>query len=62
MLRRTLIIPGVGLTSWGETYLAKGRKKFNDLARDMIFDKIEIVESVAGCDAGLIGAAALLLE
>jgi len=28
----------------------------------MIFDKIEIVESMSGCDAGLIGAAALLLE
>jgi glucokinase len=57
-----IIILGGGLTSWGETYLARVRKKFNDLARDMIFDKIEIVESVAGCDAGLIGAAALLLE
>ena len=57
-----IIILGGGLTSWGETYLVRVRKKFNDLARDMIFDKIEIVESVAGCDAGLIGAAALLLE
>ena len=57
-----IIILGGGLTSWGETYLARVRKKFNDLARDMIFDKIEIVESLAGCDAGLIGAAALLLE
>ena len=50
------------MTSWGETYLARVRKKFIDLARDMIFDKIEIVESLAGCDAGLIGAAALLSE
>jgi glucokinase len=57
-----IIILGGGLTSWGETYLARVRKKFNDLARDMIYDKIEIVESRAGCDAGLIGAAALLLE
>jgi glucokinase len=57
-----IIILGGGLTSWGKTYLARVRKKFNDLARDMIFDKIEIVESMAGCDAGLIGAAALLLE
>jgi glucokinase len=57
-----IIILGGGLTSWGETYLARVRKKFIDLARDMIFDKIEIVESLAGCDAGLIGAAALLLE
>jgi glucokinase len=57
-----LIILGGGLTSWGETYLTRVRKKFHELARDMIFDKIEIVESVAGSDAGLIGAAALLLE
>lgn len=57
-----LIILGGGLTCWGETYLARIRKKFHDLARDMIFDKIEIVESAAGGDAGLIGAAALLLE
>jgi glucokinase len=57
-----LIILGGGLTCWGEIYLTRVRKKFNELARDMIFDKIEIVESVAGCDAGLIGAAALLLE
>ena len=57
-----IIILGGGLTSWGENYLTRVRKKFNDLARDMIFDKIEIVESMAGCDAGLIGAAALLLE
>ena len=57
-----LIILGGGLTCWGETYLTRVRKKFHELARDMIFDKIEIVESAAGCDAGLIGAAALLLE
>jgi glucokinase len=57
-----IIILGGGLTSWGEIYLTRIRKKFNELARDMIFDKIEIVESVAGSDAGLIGAAALLLE
>jgi glucokinase len=57
-----IIILGGGLTSWGEIYLARVRKKFNDLARDMIFDKIEIVESASGCDAGLIGAGALLLE
>ena len=57
-----LIILGGGLTCWGEIYLTRVRKKFNELARDMIFDKIEIVESIAGCDAGLIGAAALVLE
>jgi glucokinase len=57
-----LIILGGGLTCWGEIYLARVRKKFHELARDMIFDKIEILESEARCDAGLIGAAALILE
>ena len=62
ILNPPLIILGGGLTCWGETYLTRIRKKFHELARDMIFDKIEIVEAVAGGDAGLIGSAALLLE
>jgi glucokinase len=62
VLNPQLIILGGGLTCWGETYLSRIRKKFHELARDMIFDKIEIVESESRCDAGLIGAAALLLE
>lgn len=57
-----VIILGGGLMCWGEIYLNRVKRKFHELARDMIFDKIEIVESEAGCDAGLIGAAALLLE
>jgi glucokinase len=57
-----VIILGGGLLSWGEIYLNRIKSKFYELARDMIFDKIDIVESEAGCDAGLIGAAALLLE
>jgi glucokinase len=57
-----LIILGGGLCYWGHSYLDHIKNKFKELARDMIFDKIEIVESMAGCDAGMIGAAALLLE
>ena len=57
-----LIILGGGLTCWGESYLTRVRIKFRELARDMIFDKIDIVEAEAGCDAGLIGAAALIME
>ena len=62
ILNPPLIILGGGLICWGENYLNRVRQKFHELARDMIFDKIEIVESIAGCDAGLIGAAALVLE
>jgi hypothetical protein len=47
---------------WGEVFFNMIRKKFYELARVMIFDKIELVESKAKCDSGLIGAAALLLE
>jgi glucokinase len=57
-----VIILGGGLMSWGDIYMNRIKRKFYELARDMIFDKIEIIESQAGSDAGLIGAAALLLE
>jgi glucokinase len=57
-----LIILGGGLCCWGCSYLEHVRRKFKELARDMIFDRIDILESSAGGDAGLIGAAALLLE
>jgi glucokinase len=57
-----LIILGGGLTSWGGWYLNRVREKFDSMVRDMIFDKIDIVESSAGCDAGLIGAAALVMD
>jgi len=57
-----IIILGGGLLSWGEIFLNRIRSRFYELARDMIYDKIEIVKSEAGADAGLIGAAALLLE
>ena len=57
-----LVVLGGGLTCWGESYLTRVRKKFDELARDMIFDKMDIVEAEAGCDAGLIGAAALIIE
>ncbi len=57
-----LIILGGGLCNLGDMYMKRIREKFYELARDMIFDPIAIVESEAGSDAGLIGAAALLLE
>ena len=57
-----MIVLGGGLVNWGEVYLTRIRKKFYELTRDMLFDPISIVESQIGCDAGLIGAASLILE
>jgi glucokinase len=57
-----VIILGGGLMNLGEFYFNRIKSKFYGLARDMIFDPIEIVKSEAEADAGLIGAAALLLE
>lgn len=57
-----LIILGGGLMNLGDLYFNRILEKFHELARDMIYDPIAIVRSEAGEDAGLIGAAALLLE
>lgn len=61
-LNPPLIVLGGGLTNWGEFYLNKIKSTFYDLARDMIFDPIEITVSKIIGDAGVIGAAALTLE
>lgn len=61
-LNPPLIVLGGGLTNWGEFYLSKIKSTFYDLARDMIFDPIEITVSKIVGDAGVIGAAALTLE
>ena len=57
-----VIILGGGLVNLGELYFERIKSKFYELARDMIHDPIAIVRSEAEADAGLIGAAALLLE
>jgi len=61
-LNPPLIVLGGGLTNWGDFYLNKIKSTFYDLARDMIFDPIEITVSKIVGDAGVIGAAALTLE
>jgi glucokinase len=61
-LNPPLVVLGGGLTNWGEFYLDKIKATFYELARDMIFDPMEIVISKIGADAGVIGAAALTLE
>lgn len=57
-----IIILGGGLMNLGEFYFERIKRKFYELARDMIFDPIAIVKAATEDDAGLIGAAALLLE
>jgi glucokinase len=61
-LNPPLIVLGGGLISWGDIYLEKIRSTFYELARDMMFDPIEIRVSEIGSDAGVIGAASLALE
>ena len=61
-LNPPLIAPGGGLLSWGEIYLSQIRKTFYDLAQDMMYDPIEIRVSEIGPDAGVVGAASLILE
>lgn len=61
-LNPSLIVLGGGLTNWGDIYLDKIRSTFYDLARDMLYDPIEIIVSDISNDAGVIGAAALTLE
>lgn len=56
-----LIILGGGLMNLGDFYFGRIKSKFHELARDMIYDPISIVRSEAESDAGMIGAAALLL-
>jgi len=61
-LNPPLIVLGGGLINWGDFYLNKIKSTFYGLARDMIFDPIEIKISKIVGDAGVIGAAALTLE
>ncbi len=57
-----LIVLGGGLLSWGDIYISGIKNNFYELARDMLFDPVRIVESQIGCDAGLVGAASLINE
>ncbi len=57
-----IIVLGGGLMNWGPLYFDRIKEKFYTLVRDMLFDPIEIALAKTGPDAGLIGAASLLLE
>jgi glucokinase len=62
VLNPPLVVLGGGLTNWGEFYLNRIKNTFYELARDMIFDPMEIKLSEIIEDAGVIGAAALILD
>ena len=57
-----LIVLGGGLTEWGELYLARVRRRFYELAGEMMYEHLEIRRSEIGADAAVLGAAALILE
>ena len=57
-----LIVLGGGFMNLGDILLSKIRVRFQELVKDMLFDELEIAPSILGDDAGLIGAAALVLE
>ena len=57
-----VIVLGGGLMNWGPLYFDRIKEKFYSLAGDMLYDPIEIALAKTGHDAGLIGAASLLLE
>ena len=55
------IVLGGGLMNWGEPFLEGIRRRVKELARDMMYEELEIVP--AGLEApGIVGAAALVLE
>jgi len=57
-----VIIIGGGLINLGNYYIDSIKFHFYNLAKDMLFDGIEIKKSQLMEDAGIIGAASLLME
>jgi glucokinase len=57
-----IIVLGGGLMKLGEAFFQKIKETFYTLVKDMLFDEIRIELSTLEEDAGVIGAAALLLE
>lgn len=57
-----VIVLGGGLMNWELGYFDKMRRKFHSLAKDMLYDPLEIVKATVGDASGVIGAATLLLE
>lgn len=62
LLNPQIIVLGGGLINWGSIYLDRIKEKFHSLAKDMLFDDMEIVPSKLGDNAGILGASSLCLE
>ena len=57
-----MIMLGGGLMNWGPVFLDRIKDKFHSMVKNMLHEPMEIVLSTMGPDAGLYGAAALVLE
>ncbi|MDR1611678.1 MAG: ROK family protein [Planctomycetota bacterium] len=57
-----LMVMGGGLMNWEGGFFERMRGKFDELAKDMLYDPVAIVKAAVGESSGVIGAAALLLE
>ncbi len=57
-----LFIIGGGIINIGEQYVERVEKRFLSLVQNMMYDRVKLVTSELGASAGLLGAAALILE
>ncbi len=57
-----VFVLGGGLMNWGESYLNAIKKRFHQMADNMLFDPLKIVISELGEGAGILGASSLPLE
>jgi glucokinase len=62
MLDPDAVVIGGGLMQLGDKYMSRIKNEFNFLMQDMMEDEMVIKHSEIGADAGLLGAASLLLE
>ncbi len=56
------VVLGGGLLNWGNEFFDRIKARFSSLARDMLFDPMAIVREEIGANAGVVGAASLVLE
>jgi len=62
LLNPDVIVLGGGLMNFGDSFTNRIREKFCSLTKEMMCEDMEILVSDMGTDAGLLGAAALVLE